>query len=151
MRNFIVILFLFSLFDTFAQSFNNTMLKDYHGIVAKLDGDSVSFYTIKKRIYKLKLNNISYAGGVDSLRKDIYTNLKYEHEENIRTLVFILFDKKINIIEIRFCELTPDYFHVNEGHRTYYNDYIRSIKKTKKKWSSKGLGYQVAMFSLHIH
>lgn len=151
-RKFIFVWFLFSQLNTLAQTNkNNTIFKDYHGIVAQLEGDSVSYYTIKKHIYKLKLNNISYVGGVDSLKKDIYTNLKYEYEDNIRTLVFIFFDTKLNIKEIRFCELTPNHFYAKKGYTEYYKDYIRSIKKTKKKWSSKGDGCQVAMFSIHIH
>ena len=83
--------------------------KDRFGVVARLKGDSVDYYSLNKHTYRLKVNEVAFDGGFDVLRTTIYAHLKYEHEENIRIIVFILFDKKLNIDEVRLCELVPNH------------------------------------------
>ena len=101
----------------------------------------------------MKANNVLYVGGIEALKKDIYANLKYEYEDNVRDLVFILFDKKLKMKEVRLCELTPKYMRLKEKCKkgNYCKDYIHSIRQTKKKWTSKEKGYHVAIFSIQIH
>ena len=77
---------------------------------------SHQYYSLKKRTYKLKLNEVAFEGGLDALRETIYAHLKYEHEDNIRIIVFILFDRKLHIDEVRLCELVPNHVHIS-SHR----------------------------------
>lgn len=127
--------------------------KDRFGVLARLKGDSVDYYSLNKHTYRLKVNELAFDGGFDVLRTTIYAHLKYEHEENIRIIVFILFDKKLNIDEVRLCELVPNHAPQKgqQMDKAYYKDYIHSIRKTKKKWKSIEKGRQVAMFGIHVH
>lgn len=153
LRCAIIALFMLSPLHLIAQSLTGeTCFRDCYGAVARVKGDSVNYYSLKKRTYKLKLNEVAFEGGLDALRETIYAHLKYEHEENIRIIVFILFDRKLHIDEVRLCELVPNHVHIS-SHRMscgYYKDYLRSIRKTKNKWKTKEKGRQVAMFGIHV-
>ncbi len=149
----IIALFVFFPLHLIAQTFaGETCFIDYFGVVARLNGDSVCYYSLKKRTYNLKLNEVTFEGGVEALRETIYAHLKYEHEDNIRLIVFILFDRKLNIDEVRLCELVPNHVQISSLHKRngYYKDYIQSIRKTKNKWKTKERGRQVAMFGIHV-
>ncbi len=152
-RSVIIALLILSPLHLIAQSLaGETCFRDNFGVVARLNGDSVSYYSLKKRIYNLKLNEVTFEGGIDALHETIYAHLKYEHEDNIRLIVFILFDRKLNIDEVRLCELVPNHAHISSRliKHGYYKDYIRSIRKTKNKWKTKGRGHQIAMFGIHV-
>lgn len=135
-RCVIIALFMLSPLHLIAQSLTGeTCFRDCYGAVARLKGDSVNYYSLKKRTYKLKLNEVAFEGGLDALRETIYAHLKYEHEDNIRIIVFILFDRKLHIDEVRLCELVPNHVHIS-SHRMrsgYYKDYLRSIRKNGKR------------------
>ena len=117
LRCAIIALFMLSPLHLIAQSLTGeTCFRDCYGAVARVKGDSVNYYSLKKRTYKLKLNEVAFEGGLDALRETIYAHLKYEHEDNIRIIVFILFDRMLHIDEVRLCELVPNHVHIS-SHR----------------------------------
>ena len=105
----------------------NRFLQDRSTIIAECSDDSVVYHTKNGKEIRLKTNEIKYDGGLDSLKQDIYRSLSQDHEDNERTIFFVLFDKKHRISEIRMCSL------LNKEPITplpYADDYIRAIAKT---------------------
>ncbi len=87
LRCAIIALFMLSPLHLIAQSLTGeTCFRDCYGAVARLKGDSVNYYSLKKRTYKLKLNEVAFEGGLDALRETIYAHLKYEHEDRVSSL-----------------------------------------------------------------
>ena len=143
-----LILLLMLCATVFCKTEAQSVYKDCYGIIAECSDDSVVYHTKNGKEIRLKTNEIKYDGGLDSLKQDIYCSLTQDHEDNERTIFFVLFDRKHRISEIRMCSL------LNKEPTTplpYADDYIRAIAKTEKKWKTENhKNWYVAVFGLHV-
>ena len=136
-----------------APSFAQDSVKYYdeYGLVAEVSGDmkTAVFHSLKGKTYKVKLRRVEYDGGMDSLTTDIYSHVVVGFECNARVIAFVLFDRAMNIREIR-CSPLPNH---EVAVIPCLHEYIDAISKTGKRWKRKGKRhkYELAIFSLKIH
>jgi hypothetical protein len=98
-----------------------------------MDNNNAVYVTKEGNTLSVNLNDIDYKDSNDKLINDIYNNIEINHECNIKQVFFILFDKDLNIIEVRAADmLNPAYRRCPD-----IKKYINSIRSTQGNWVCK--------------
>lgn len=108
---------------------NMPIVADKYGVFLELRKDSSVIFIAKGgKSYRVKhpFQGIAYIGGTNRLKRDMASATDIGgSEENILAVFYILFDKKLKIIEIRSVIVSPKQYN-RDDILTKYNMFIKS-------------------------
>lgn len=134
MRCLLIFISLLGLWSNACSQVKNASLNDEYGVVVQFITDSCMVYCTKDSDtlhFAMPLNMVEYEGGERKLKYEICQHvINCEDENNVPGLVFILFDDKLHIKEIRAIKIPL----INiDWHKLTYN-YLQYLRQTEGKW-----------------
>lgn len=111
---------------------------EFGAIYTSINDSTIIYNTKKGKKYEVKLNEIYYKDGEDSLKK--YLKTEYCKSDNsddyaYRVFFFMLFDSKLRIKEIRGVVLPLGQY--SESKKKRVESYIKRLKRTRNRWKKR--------------